>query len=162
MDKWQIDVKSVSERKTGLMHFQTVLQQARTEPYHHYYQLCRSFVSVHTHTAVGEGGGGCRHARSSLANTGRLAAGISDRYSAKSAGRRGEPHSYTYLYGWSIARSRLWALSMHSWIRPSILIPTKFTPLISTLFRIVDRRSRNTSNMFLFIFSLIFFILICS
>lgn len=58
MDKWQIDVKSVSERKTGLMHFQTVLQQARTEPYHHYYQLCRSFVSVHTHTAVGEGGGG--------------------------------------------------------------------------------------------------------
>lgn len=70
------------------MHFQTVLQQARTEPYHHYYQLHRSFVSVHTHTVVGVGG--CRHARSSLANTGRLAAGISDRYSAKSAGRRGE------------------------------------------------------------------------
>lgn len=122
-----------------------------------------SFICERAHAHGGRGrGGGCRHARSSLANTGRLAAGISDRYSAKSAGRRGEPHSYTYLYGWSIARSRLWALSMHSWIRPSILIPTKFTPLISTLFRIVDRRSRNTSNMFLFIFSLIFFILICS
>ena len=34
--KWRqlTEIKSVSERKTGLMHFQTVLQQARTEPYH--------------------------------------------------------------------------------------------------------------------------------
>lgn len=143
------------------MHFQTVLQQARTEPYHHYYQLCRSFVSVHTHTAVGEAGG--VQTRSQLSRKHWSTGGRDIRsILGEKRGQERRAHSYTYLYGWSIARSRLWALSMHSWIRPSILIPTKFTPLISTLFRIVDRRSRNTSNMFLFIFSLIFFILICS
>lgn len=90
-----------------------------------------SFASVRAHTH-GSGVGGRRHAY-----TGRPAAGISDRYSAKSAGRRGE-HGYTYLYGWSIARSRLSALSMHSRIRPFVvLMPTEFvgfTPLIPALF----------------------------
>lgn len=115
------------EKKGRAVHFETVLRRVRTEAAAHHRQreLCRALVSVHADTATG----GCRHAHSTLANTGRPA-GQGYQIDTRRKARVGEQSIAAlyilYLYGWSIARSRMSALSLYA------LVDTPGRPLHSS------------------------------